>query len=726
MAHNGHPLQAAPSTRKLSQGAVLLLFLLLGSWFSAARASAYVFWTNCPTCRTPTIVRANQNGSDVWPGFVYPHHTTIAEGLAISGDSLYWSWESPNYYQPFSPVVQDGVGKASLEGYGGEQFTFIGDSTPSYYPTGLAIAGKYLYTGYGNPGPMWSTKLDGPAPWHVSSASADASGVATSGGYIYWADDATDKIVRAKLNGSGGITETKNSFITGAHHPFGIALGGGYVYWANEATNSIGRAKLDGKSVEQKFITGAHRPRGVAVDGEYIYWANYDGSSIGRAQLDGKEVKQKFIGGQSHPEWVAVGGPPANTVAPKISGIPQQGEKLTEQHGSWLNGVSSYTYQWELCDSKGSYCVEIAGATHQTYTPSSADVGHRIVVEESAQNADGSSEPVSSAASAVVLPPPPANTVAPSISGIATQGQTLTGQHGSWSNDPTSFDYQWEDCDASGAACHPSPNEYTTGETYPLLLADAGHTIRLKVWAVGAGGTSAPAVSTATKVVLPLPPVNTVAPSIDGDLTQGQTLTDVAGSWTNEPSSYTYQWKACNPATLICTVVGSERTLLLGEAEVGDTIAVEESAVNTGDSGVPASSPTTAVVQGLPGTGNVMAMAPLSSIAPVISGQIALGEAVGASTGAWQGTPTLSYTYQWLLCRFSSCTDIADATNSTYMVPLFPLSDGGDTLEVAVTATNALGESTAESSDGTAVPIVTPPVHPIEGGGGSGGRGLPM
>jgi hypothetical protein len=389
-----------------------------------------------------------------------------------------------------------------------------------------------------------------------------------------------------------------------------------------------------------------------------------------------------------------------------------------------LNGVSGYTYQWERCDDKGSYCVEIAGATKQTYTPSAADVGYRIVVEESAQNADGTSEPVSSAASAVVLPPPPANTVAPSISGITTQGQTLTGQHGAWSNSPTRFEYQWENCDAFGGDCHPSVNEFTTGETYVLLLAHAGSTIRVKVWAVGAGGTSAPAVSPATKVVLPLPPVNTVAPSVAGDLTQGQTLTDVAGSWSNDPTSYTYQWKACNPTTLVCTVVGSERTLLLSEAEAGDAIAVEESATNAGGSGGPVSSPTTAAVQGLPGVGNVMAMAPLNSVAPVISGQITLSQTVDASTGAWQGTPPLTYTYQWLLCRFASCTDITDATSSTYTVPLFPVSDGGDTLEVAVTATNAYGEATAESSDGTAVPIVAPPVHPIEGGGGGGS--LPM
>ena len=40
----------------------------------------------------------------------------------------------------------------------------------------------------------------------------------------------------------------------------------GHVYWANEGTNTIGRANLDGTGVDQSFITGASAPFGVAVD----------------------------------------------------------------------------------------------------------------------------------------------------------------------------------------------------------------------------------------------------------------------------------------------------------------------------------------------------------------------------------------------------------------------------------------------------------------------------
>src|SRR6185312_16245337 len=44
--------------------------------------------------------------------------------------------------------------------------------------------------------------------------------------------------------------------------------------------------------------------------------------------------------------------------------------------------------------------------------------------------------------------PAPSNTKQPTITGTARDGQTLTAQNGSWTNDPTSFSYQWLRCDA--------------------------------------------------------------------------------------------------------------------------------------------------------------------------------------------------------------------------------------------------------------------------------------
>ena len=94
---------------------------------------------------------------------------------------------------------------------------------------------------------------------------------------------------------------------------------------------------------------------------------------------------------------------------------------------------------------------------------------------------------------------PPSSSSPPTISGIATQGQTLTEQHGSWTNEPTGYAYQWEDCDTAGNNC--TAIAAATGQSYTLAAADVGHAIRVQETASNAGGKSSPATSAATAVV---------------------------------------------------------------------------------------------------------------------------------------------------------------------------------------------------------------------------------
>src|SRR2546427_487840 len=75
-----------------------------------------------------------------------------------------------------------------------------------------------------------------------------------------------------------------------------------------------------------------------------------------------------------------------------------------------------------------------------------------------------------SAAAAVVVPPAPTNKAAPSISGTAQHGQTLTEAHGEWTNNPTSFAYQWLQCDGSGSNC--TAISGATGQSYVPLAGD--------------------------------------------------------------------------------------------------------------------------------------------------------------------------------------------------------------------------------------------------------------
>src|SRR5439155_783565 len=135
---------------------------------------------------------------------------------------------------------------------------------------------------------------------------------------------------------------------------------------------------------------------------------------------------------------------PTNSTPPTITGTAQQGQTLTEQHGEWTNSPTGFTYQWQQCNSEGGSCTNICGATSQPYAPLAGDVGPQHDVLPTASNAGGSSTPATSAATAAVPPPAPVNISPPTITGTAQQGQTLTEAHGTWTNEPTSFTYQWQ------------------------------------------------------------------------------------------------------------------------------------------------------------------------------------------------------------------------------------------------------------------------------------------
>jgi hypothetical protein len=101
-------------------------------------------------------------------------------------------------------------------------------------------------------------------------------------------------------------------------------------------------------------------------------------------------------------------------------------------------------------------------------------------------------------------------------------------EQGTWTNSPTAFVYQWEDCDTSGANC--SAIAGATAVSYAVAAADVGATIRVVVSAVNSSGSSDPATSTQTGVVLPLAPVAAAAPTIAGAALAGQILTETHGS----------------------------------------------------------------------------------------------------------------------------------------------------------------------------------------------------
>ena len=201
---------------------------------------------------------------------------------------------------------------------------------------------------------------------------------------------------------------------------------------------------------------------------------------------------------------VTSGGAATNTVAPAISGTPQQGQTLTTTTGTWtLNGTPTYTYRWQRCNPDGSGCADISGATTSTYVLRSADVTNAVRSVVTADDADPGTQEQASAVSDPISPAAglvPANAAVPTIAGTPRPGETLTATEGLWAGvAPISYSYEWQLCDVTGGACAAIPG--ATAKVLVLPATAVGKTARVRI--VGANATgSASAISSATPTVI--------------------------------------------------------------------------------------------------------------------------------------------------------------------------------------------------------------------------------
>ena len=272
------------------------------------------------------------------------------------------------------------------------------------------------------------------------------------------------------------------------------------------------------------------------------------------------------------------GDPPTNTVAPSISGTVKVGQTLTCDPGTWANddpSVPTYSYQWKADG------VAISGATNSTFVLTNTQHGAAITCTVTATDVDGSTDATTSATSAVVYADP-VNTAAPSITGTAQVGQTLSCSTGTWSGSSITYSYQWKagGTNISGA----------TSSTFVPTNAEHGATITCTVTATNDGG-NASATSSATAACVYAAPTNSAIPTISGTATEGQTLTAGNGTWAGSGIAYSYQWK--RGGTNISGATAS--TYVLQSADVGSTITVTVTATNDGGNANATSSATATV-----------------------------------------------------------------------------------------------------------------------------------
>jgi DNA-binding beta-propeller fold protein YncE len=231
---------------------------------------------------------------------------------------------------------------------------------------------------------------------------ADGIAISPNGGSLYVASEKSNALVTLTRSLSGALSEAE--------------------CWAASTGDSICHAAPG--------LTGAARVA-VSPDGENVYVTGYTTSSAldvfprsGSGALGTVQQSLTSEPGFNHIAALEVspdGGnvytgaatsnaidsfsrsaPPVSTSAPTITGTAKQGQTLTEHHGQYLNVPTGYAYQWARCGA-GS-CTSISGATGQTHTLTSLDVGHTIVVRELARNGAGSAPAAASAPTAKVQP----------------------------------------------------------------------------------------------------------------------------------------------------------------------------------------------------------------------------------------------------------------------------------------------------------------------------------
>lgn len=181
-------------------------------------------------------------------------------------------------------------------------------------------------------------------------------------------------------------------------------------------------------------------------------------------------------------------------------------------------------------------------------------------------------------------------------------------------------------------------------------------------------------------------PVNSTLPVISGATTLGSVLTTTNGTWTNSPISYTYQWK--RGATNIGT---NTNTYTLVAADSTASITCVVTATNASGSTSATSNTITAGNYG-----------PINIIAPTITPfsyppDAIVGDPLTINNGAWTGTGTITFTYQWYREPDLGGTNdpIVGATSNSY-TPLF--ADADYLVSCLVTATDAVGYTSVASN----------------------------
>ncbi|MEQ1635602.1 MAG: DUF4347 domain-containing protein [Methylococcales bacterium] len=247
---------------------------------------------------------------------------------------------------------------------------------------------------------------------------------------------------------------------------------------------------------------------------------------------------------------------------PVIMGIVTEDGTLTVDTSdiSDDNGLGEFSYQWFRNNAI------INGANGKTYTLGDADVGQQISVKASYIDGSGNPESVNSTLTAPVsnINDAPFGTV--TITGTASQGQTLIAGNSLTDADGLgAIHYQWQrnGVDIPGA----------NGNSYVLGLSDVNNVIRVVASYTDAHGTPESKSSEDTAIIIGTPTIPVSAPVIIGSMQVNQILNIDTLGITNIENIHVsgYQWFRNGVAVIDAT----NSSYVLSDQDIGSKISVQ-------------------------------------------------------------------------------------------------------------------------------------------------------
>jgi Fibronectin type III domain/PKD domain/Glycosyl hydrolase family 26 len=311
---------------------------------------------------------------------------------------------------------------------------------------------------------------------------------------------------------------------------------------------------------------------------------------------------------------------------------------------------------------------QTAGGTTSPITITGLTAGVSVTFTVVASNSAGIGP--ASAPSAPVTPTGLSSTLPTITYSSLTVYSTLSTTTGTYTNDPTSYGYQW--------AGNGSPISGANAASYILQPSDLGTTITCTVTANGTGTPSSQSATTAG-LFIPSPPVW---------LTDSPPTTGTIGD------AYTYTFSASgSPAPVFAVAAGALPPGLTLNPSTGvlsgdpTTVGVSTFTVSAANSGGTVTTVSISI------TVNAVVLTPVSnSVAPTITdttsgtATVSVADVLDINDGTWAGSPT--FAYQWLrTAAGGSAVHIMGATNATYTVQTL---DVGATLSCTVTGSNTI------------------------------------